>query len=126
LLTVLVLQDQHRFQPWVDQFLIVGGLLATLSRVQGVVFARWSLIALSFHSGLSKLDVSFCRELGLMFLTTAVRPFGLLVAHPGSGPWLRLDLTGWSREARGAPCISRGGPATAWPRRSWRVMVGGS
>ncbi len=108
LLTVLVLQDQHRFQSWVDQFLIVGGLLATLSRVQGVVFARRWLIALYCHSGLSKLDVSFCRELGLTLLTTAVHLFDLLVANPGSGPWLRLDLTGWSREARGVPVYPQG------------------
>lgn len=83
LLTVLVLRDQHRSTPCVYQFLIVGGLLATLSRVQKVVFARWWLIALYLHSGLSKLDASFCRELGLTFLTMADCPFGL---NPEAGP----------------------------------------
>jgi hypothetical protein len=76
LLAVLVLQDQHRFQPWVYQFLVLGLLLATLPARQAVVFARWWLIALYFHSGLSKLDLSFCREQGLSFLATALRPFG--------------------------------------------------
>ncbi len=31
-----------------------------------------------------------------------------VVAHPGSGPWLRLDLTGWRREARGVPVYPQG------------------
>lgn len=76
-LVFLILQDQHRFQPWAYQFLIGGLLLVSLSPERALRYARWWLAALYFHSGLSKLDVSFCREMGRLFLTTAVRPFGL-------------------------------------------------
>jgi hypothetical protein len=86
---VLVLQDQHRLQPWVYQYLVFGLLLATLRARQAVVFARGWLIALYFYSGLSKLDLSFCRELGVSFLATAVRPFG---GNVGSWPAPWRDL----------------------------------
>jgi hypothetical protein len=76
LIAVLVLQDQHRLQPWIYLYLVLGLLFAALSAQQAIVFARWWLIALYFYSGLSKLDLSFCREMGLSFLVTAVRPFG--------------------------------------------------
>jgi hypothetical protein len=87
LLALLVLQDQHRLQPWVYQYLAIGLLLSTLPPGQAVAYARWWLIALYFHSGLSKLDVSFCNELGRTFLAAAARPFGL---NPESWPasWL--------------------------------------
>jgi hypothetical protein len=83
LLVALVLQDQHRFQPWVYQYLMVGLLLVGLSPASGVRHARWWFAGLYFHSGLSKLDVSFVRELGSVFLATLVRPLGL---DPASWP----------------------------------------
>lgn len=73
---VLILQDQHRFQPWVYQSTMTGLFLATLPGGRGLRYARWWFVALYAHSGLSKLDVSFCDELGLVFLRTAVTPLG--------------------------------------------------
>lgn len=76
-LGLLVLEDQHRFQPWVYQYLLTALALAALPAGRGLAFSRLLIIALYFHSGLSKLDVSFCRELGKLFLETACRPLGL-------------------------------------------------
>jgi hypothetical protein len=81
LLVALVAQDQHRFQPWVYQYLMTGLALATCSRAKALGLARLFIVALYAHSGLSKLDVSFCRELGNTFLETSVRPLGLVPAH---------------------------------------------
>ena len=43
-------------------------LIAALPSGEGLRYARWWFVALYLHSGLSKLDVSFCDELGLVFL----------------------------------------------------------
>lgn len=87
----LVLLDQHRFQPWAYQYLMVLLPLAALPRGEGLRYARWWLVALYVHSGLSKLDVSFCDGLGLAFLRAALEPFGL---YPSAWPtpWRRLAV----------------------------------
>ncbi len=77
LMTALILEDQHRFQPWAYQYLMTSLLLAALPEREGLRYARWWFVALYAHSGLSKLDVSFCEGLGDLFLRTAVAPFGL-------------------------------------------------
>ncbi|WZO96651.1 hypothetical protein EP7_003654 [Isosphaeraceae bacterium EP7] len=77
LMTSLILGDQHRFQPWAYQFLLIGLALAVAPAAEALVFARWCLIALYAHSALSKIDFSFCDELGQTFLQTSLRPFGL-------------------------------------------------
>jgi hypothetical protein len=56
---------------------MTGLLLAGLPRGQGLWYARWWFVALYAHSGLSKLDASFCQELGALFLSTALGPVGL-------------------------------------------------
>jgi hypothetical protein len=83
LLVVLVLQDQYRFQPWVYQFVLTAMALAFLPEGRALGLARLFLVALYLHSGLSKIDASFCREMGATFLETLARPFG---AHPALWP----------------------------------------
>jgi len=77
LLAALVVEDQHRLQAWAYQFVAVGFFLAALPRGEGLRAVRWWFAALYLHSGLSKLDASFCQELGPVFLRTAVAPLGL-------------------------------------------------
>jgi hypothetical protein len=77
LMTALILEDQHRFQPWTYQYLMTSLVLAALPEREGLRYARWWFVALYAHSGLSKLDVSFCEGLGYLFLKTAVTPLGL-------------------------------------------------
>ncbi len=80
---LLVVGDQHRFQPWAYQYAMVGLLLAGLPPGAGLRYARWCFIALYVHSALSKFDVSFRDEMGALFLATGLRPFG-------------VDPLGWS------------------------------
>ncbi len=82
----LILQDQHRFQPWYYQYAMTGLFLAALPRGEGLRYARWWFVAMYAHSGLSKLDVSFCDGLGLVFLRTALVPVGFDPAR-WAGPW---------------------------------------
>jgi hypothetical protein len=76
LLGGLVVLDQNRLQPWAYQYLVTGLVLATADRAWSLRLARLFLIALYVHSGLSKLDVTFADELGLLFLRTGLSPFG--------------------------------------------------
>lgn len=93
ILTFLVLEDQHRFQPWVYQFVMVGLVLAAMPPAQALRYARWWFAGLYLHSGLSKLDLSFCREMGNLFLTTALRPAG-------------VDPSGWPSHWRTAAILA--------------------
>ncbi|MDR3639214.1 MAG: hypothetical protein P4L84_35765 [Isosphaeraceae bacterium] len=76
LLAALVVQDQHRFQPWVYQFLVLDVVLLAFRPERALRYARWWFGGLYFHSALSKLDVSFTREMGAVFLASLTRPFG--------------------------------------------------
>lgn len=80
LLVAYVLGDQHRFQPWAYQFAVTLALLATLPGGRGLKYARWWYIAIYVHSGISKLDRSFCEELGPVFLDSALQVVGRGIA----------------------------------------------
>ncbi|HEX8200415.1 MAG TPA: MauE/DoxX family redox-associated membrane protein [Isosphaeraceae bacterium] len=92
-LVVLIAQDQHRFQPWIYQYGMIGLALATLGPRRALAGARLFVIALYFHSGLSKLDASFATELGPTFLATALAPLG-------------LEPRAWSAPARTAAALA--------------------
>lgn len=81
LLTWLVLEDQHRFQPWAYQFVLCGLALARLPAGPALACCRMLLVALYFHSGLSKLDATFSREMGPLFLSVLLRPAGIDPFH---------------------------------------------
>ncbi|MFO0956267.1 MAG: hypothetical protein U0800_02240 [Isosphaeraceae bacterium] len=89
LLAGLILQDQHRFQPWAYQAIVMALALSIAGRGGGLSLCRAFLIGLYLHSGLSKLDVSFLRELGPAFLGAGGRLLGLDPA----------GLPGWARTA---------------------------
>jgi hypothetical protein len=72
-----ILQDQNRFQPWAYQYAMIGLTMAFLPKDRALRMARWYIVGLYFYSGLSKLDASFCRELGTTFFLAAARPLGL-------------------------------------------------
>ncbi len=103
LFVVLIAQDQHRFQPWVYQYAMTLVFLAAMPGAEGLRYARWWFVALYLHSGLSKLDASFCAELGPVFLRTALAPAG-------------LDPTSWGPTWRGAAVLAMpaGEIALAW------------
>jgi hypothetical protein len=118
LLAGLVAQDQHRFQPWVYQFGLTGLALATRSRSGALGCARLFLVALYFHSGLSKLDVSFTHGMGALFLRTAAHGFGLDPSRwPSSLRWgLILAMPVWELAVAMGLCF----------QRTRRVALGGA
>ncbi len=77
LLVILIGQDQHRFQPWAFQYAMTLFFLASLPTGEGLRYARWWFVSIYLHSGLSKLDVSFCDELGPVFLRAGLSPLGI-------------------------------------------------
>jgi hypothetical protein len=60
----------------VYQYAMTLLFLAAMPGGEGLRYARWWFVALYLHSGLSKLDASFCDELGLVILRAAVTPLG--------------------------------------------------
>ena len=93
LLIALVLQDQHRFQPWVYQYVVLALVLIGLAPARALRYARWWFAGLYFYSGLSKLDVSFTRETGASFLAALAGPLG---QHPAL----------WSERVRDAAILA--------------------
>ena len=81
LLALMVLEDQHRFQPWVYQGAMIVLLPAAIPGPRGLKYVRWWFVALYIHSGLSKLDRSFCDELGPVFLDAGLRWLGLSISE---------------------------------------------
>jgi hypothetical protein len=109
LLVGLVLGDQHRFQPWVYQYLMLALIVATLPPETALRYARWWFAALYLHSGLSKLDVSFCHEMGAVFLATALRSLGI-VPHDWPAAWRTaavLAMPAWEIAVAAALVVPR-------------------
>ena len=93
LLAFAILGDQNRFQPWAYQFLIVGPALAFMQKGRALRMARWSIFALYNYSGISKLDASFCREMGPTFLSAMLGPIG-------------IDPSAWPDSGRVSACLA--------------------
>ena len=96
LLFFAILRDQNRFQPWAYQYAWIGLAMVTLSGARALRVARWYVIGLYAYSGLSKLDASFCSELGPTFLSAALGPFG-------------FSPSDWSDPARTMACLAMPG-----------------
>lgn len=87
----LVLKDQNRFQPWVYQYGLSALALASSTKRQAWGLARVFIIALYFHSGISKLDVSFCRETGPWMVGALLNRAGIAWRDDSQG-WYYLLL----------------------------------
>jgi hypothetical protein len=124
LLVFLVLGDQHRFQAWVYQFGMIALLLAALADGHALRLARWWYVATYFYSGLSKLDLSFCRGLGGNLLDAACGILGADCRHwPSAARILAvLAMPGW--ELTVAFLLSV--PATRWIGRIGAVLIHGA
>ncbi|MCH7988042.1 MAG: hypothetical protein IID46_02705, partial [Planctomycetes bacterium] len=55
----MIVIDQHRFQPWMYQFVVLSLVLASVPARHALVLARLIVISLYFHSAVSKFDFSF-------------------------------------------------------------------
>jgi hypothetical protein len=88
----LVLLNQQRAQPWMYQLILIAVVLAVAPPRLAFGLLRLLMVGIYFHSGLSKLDLSFCTGLGAAFWDAA----GSLLlggARPrpvGFNPWVLL------------------------------------
>ena len=88
-----ILSDQERLQPWMHQFLLASLGLCFLHKDQANRYGRWVILSIYVFSGLSKIDISFTRELGPLFLRTALSPWNI---EPWSWPEGLRVATSWS------------------------------
>lgn len=63
-LSILILLDQHRLQPWAYQLWILGVLYLTLSGKQFLLASRMLLISIYVYSAISKWDYQFANTVG--------------------------------------------------------------
>ena len=75
LLSLLVLANQHRLQPWVYHFLLSAWAVAMLDGRRLQFWLRALLISIYFYSAISKFDLRFAQTTGAMFITSLVRLF---------------------------------------------------
>ncbi|HET6327855.1 MAG TPA: hypothetical protein VFG04_24435 [Planctomycetaceae bacterium] len=76
-ITLLVLADQQRLQPWVYQLVVLEILLMGLCAAESIVLARILVASIYFFSAVSKLDRSFFDAGGGQIVDGLVRCFGL-------------------------------------------------
>lgn len=67
----LMLLNQQRTQPWMYHLVLMALVLATTGRQFAFGLLRLLTVGIYTHSGVSKLDVSFCAGLGDLFWQTA-------------------------------------------------------
>ncbi len=73
----LVVLNQHRFQPWFYQAIILALLFATTDRRRALAAAGWLAIGVYFYSSLGKFDFQFIHTVGQQFLATAAGLVGV-------------------------------------------------
>lgn len=76
-LGVLTALDQHRFQPWVCQFLLLGLLLLLAPGPRCGSLCRILVVSIYFWSGVSKLDAAFLVSHGQLLLSGMLAPLGI-------------------------------------------------
>ncbi len=76
-LSMLVLFDQHRLQPWALQFLLVAGVLAISPDRVGLRCCRWIVISIYAYSAISKFDSAFLTGHGQFLLDGLLKPFAI-------------------------------------------------
>ena len=78
ILAMLVILDQHRFQPWAYLTIIQFVLLsASADSKLSIRLIRFVLVSIYVYSAISKFDHSFCQHLGLRFVDTFLSQIGL-------------------------------------------------
>jgi len=68
--TLLMLLNQHRFQPWAYQFVLFATIMANCRATVATQLMRWIVVSIYVYSAISKLDYQFLHSLGPQFLST--------------------------------------------------------
>lgn len=76
-----VLLNQHRLQPWAWEFALLLTVMAVLPESHVVACLRLVVASIYFHSGLSKLDVTFLTTHGESLLSVIPATFGWNLAE---------------------------------------------
>jgi hypothetical protein len=76
-LALLVLLDQHRFQPWAYQFAVAALVLAFTPPVEAAALLRVLTVAIYFWSSVSKFDYTFLHSTGTLMLDGLFRALQL-------------------------------------------------
>ena len=62
--TFSVLLNQHRLQPWVDQFIVYAVVMASFPKRDALKWMSWIAISIYVYSAISKFDYQFVETLG--------------------------------------------------------------
>ncbi|MBI2477519.1 MAG: hypothetical protein HYV60_02365 [Planctomycetia bacterium] len=86
---LLMLLNQHRFQPWAYQFVLFAAVMAGCRAGVATQLMRWIVVSIYVYSAISKLDYQFLHSLGPQFLSTLTGFVGV-----ASGDW-SVNLQAW-------------------------------
>lgn len=74
---LLILLNQHRFQPWAYHFILFALVMATCRTDTTRRLLRWLVISIYVYSAISKLDFQFLHSLGPQFNSVLLAPIGV-------------------------------------------------
>jgi hypothetical protein len=74
---LLILQDQHRLQPWAYQFMLCAAIFSWAEEEDRLPLLLVLTAGIYFHSGLQKLNNSFITGTGSVLADVFLKPFGL-------------------------------------------------
>ena len=74
---LLMLLNQHRFQPWAYQFVLFAVIMANCRLSIAPHLMRWIVVSIYVYSAVSKFDYQFLHSLGPQFLATLTGFFGI-------------------------------------------------
>lgn len=75
--TMLILLDQHRFQTWAYQFLLIVVVMSATSPSKAVMWLRILTVGIYAHSAFSKFDASFLNTHGQQLARATLEAVGL-------------------------------------------------
>ena len=74
---LLMLLNQHRFQPWAYQIALFATIMASCRQRVATQLMRWIVVSIYVYSAISKFDYQFLNSLGPQYLSTLVSYVGL-------------------------------------------------
>lgn len=77
---LLILLNQHRFQPWAYQFVLFATIMASCRERAANRLMRWIVVSIYVYSAISKFDYQFLHSLGPHFLSTLAGLVGITSA----------------------------------------------
>ena len=73
----MLLQNQHRLQPWAFHLLLGSTVFACCNPQKGLRLLKWLWISIYVYSAAGKLDYQFMHTVGLQFLETVLGWLGM-------------------------------------------------